>query len=213
MNWQSWLGQQTPHTAIQRGGPTIWPKGAPGLIGDSLGPILHLHDDASEIFYFISGQCRMEVGDREEIFGPGDFVLVPPLVPHNIWNAGDDDLVLFWLVAPNFVDNRWRTDGFPPGAMDGQVFRGHVNGSASLPGDENISSAVHSLPAGRQAQARTDEAQEVLLYVLEGAGSVSIDGRQSAVQGHSILYVPSQTDYTIGAEKPLRYLEFRTPAS
>lgn len=68
---------------------------ARGLIGDTLGPIMHAHHQASEIFYFISGRCRLEVGNGEELFEPGDFVLVPPLLSHNLWNAGNDDLLVF----------------------------------------------------------------------------------------------------------------------
>src|SRR5690242_17329669 len=126
MDWQQWIEQQLPYTEIKRGGATVWAVGASGLIGDSLGPILHIHDGASEIFYFVSGRCRMEVGDSEEIFEAGDFVLVPPLVPHNLWNGGDDDMLVFWLVAPNFINNKWRTDNFPPGAMSLQAIRTHV---------------------------------------------------------------------------------------
>lgn len=212
MDWQALIRQEIPRTRIQRGGLTAWPKGAAGLIGDSLGPVLHLHDDASEIFYFVSGRCRMEVGDQEETFEAGEFVLVPPLVPHNLWNGGDDDLVLLWLVAPNLVGNKWRTGEFPPGSVHGRVIRGRVDQDGELPGDGNIESGVHRLTDGVSRRATTGEMQEVVIYVLEGTGVLTLAGRESPIEGEKLLYVPAVSDYTMSAETSLRYLELRAPA-
>lgn len=213
MEWHSWIQQSTPHTSVQRGGPTVWPKDESGLIGDSLGPVMHLHDDASEVFYFLSGTCRMEIGNTEEIFGAGDFVLVPPLVPHNLWNGGEDDLVVFWLVAPNFVDNKWRTDTFPPGGMDGRVERGRISGTDLLPSDHNISTTRHSLGEGVVFADRTGSAQEVILYVLEGSGELQRNGTVSPLRRDSISYIPRDRSYRLTAAEGLSYVAFRTPAS
>src|SRR5207244_9846797 len=54
VDWQTWRQQRMPATEILRGGAAVWPKGAPGLFGDALGPVMHLHDDASEIFYLLA---------------------------------------------------------------------------------------------------------------------------------------------------------------
>jgi mannose-6-phosphate isomerase-like protein (cupin superfamily) len=213
MEWHSWIQQVTPHTTVQRGGPTVWPKGASGLIGDSLGPLMHIHDDASEVFYFLSGTCRMETGNTEELFGAGDFVLVPPLVPHNLWNGGDDDLVVFWLVAPNFVDNKWRTDNFPPGAMDGRVERGRIPGTDPLPADHNIGTTRHAVDAHATESGETGPKQEMILYVLEGRGELKLDGAVSPLHRDSISYIPRDRLFKVSAAERLSYLAFRTPAS
>src|SRR5258708_39996391 len=78
MDWHAWMDQHIPATVIQRGGATAWPKGGQGLVGDSLGPIMHLHDGASEIFYFLAGRCRLQIGISQDFFGPGLLVLLPP---------------------------------------------------------------------------------------------------------------------------------------
>lgn len=196
MNWQPWIEQRIPVTPIQRGGATVWPKDANGLIGDSLGPILHLHDDASEIFYFISGRCRLEIGNSEEFFGPGDFVLVPPEVPHNLWNAGDEDLLIFWLVAPNFVNNKWRTDNFPPGVMNLRAVRSQINPGIELPSDDKIRSRLITVAETGLVRRTTDQ-QEAVIYLVEGEAEVGVGKLSGRLSGHDFVHVPVATTYSV----------------
>lgn len=214
MDWQPWIAQHLPLTEIKRGGATVWPRGGRGLIGDSLGPIMHIHDGASEIFYFISGRCRLEIGDSQELFGPGDFVLVPPQVPHNLWNAGDEDLLVFWLVAPNFVNNKWRTDNFPPGAMMGRARRGKVTDAHELPSDENIQSRVLTLGQGQGFTGQTAEQQEAVIYVLNAAAQVTVGKLGGLLRAHDFVNVPVGTAYSIGAAaESASILLFEMPSS
>jgi uncharacterized RmlC-like cupin family protein len=61
----------------------------------------HHHGDLESVIYVVSGQARMRWGERLEYVaeaGPGDFIYVPPFVPHQEINAGEDselDCVLF----------------------------------------------------------------------------------------------------------------------
>jgi uncharacterized RmlC-like cupin family protein len=46
------------------------------------------------VIYVVSGRARMRWGDRLEFLaeaGPGDFIYVPPFVPHQEINASDDE--------------------------------------------------------------------------------------------------------------------------
>ncbi len=204
MDWHSWIKQQIPRTAIQRGGATVWPKGAHGLIGDTLGPIMHAHHQASEIFYFVSGRCRLEVGNGEELFEPGDFVLVPPLLPHNLWNAGNDDLLVFWLVAPNLIHDKWHTEGFTPAEMSLKVMRSHVAAGAVLPSDANIRSTLVTL-SGKTEQSgarnslagQTRPEQEVVLYIVEGQANVRVGKLRGTLDAHDFIHVPVETAYSV----------------
>ncbi len=217
MDWYSWIDQHIPFTTIQRGGATVWPKGENGLIGDSLGPIMHLHDDASEIFYFISGRCRLEIGNSEEFFSPGDFVLVPPEVPHNLWNAGDEDLLVFWLVAPNFVNNKWRTDNFPPGAMDLRAIRSRVEPGVELPSDDKIRSQLLTLIPSAQGgaggwAARTAEQQEAIVYLIEGQAEVKVGKLGGTLAAYDFVHVPVATAYSVApVGGPASVLLFEMP--
>jgi quercetin dioxygenase-like cupin family protein len=190
----------------------VWPRGDDGLIGDSLGPVMHLHNRASEIFYFVSGQCRLEVGNSEEFFGPGDFVLVPPEVPHNLWNAGDDDLIVFWLVAPNFATNKWHTDHFPSGAMDRRVIRSQVAPGVDLPSDANIRSRLLMIEAGAKRSGHTAQRQEAILYIVNGQAGVQVGKLGGTLVAHDFVHVPAGTAYIVMADDgPVSFLLFEMP--
>jgi mannose-6-phosphate isomerase-like protein (cupin superfamily) len=197
MDWQEWINQSLPRTENMRGGATVWPKGGQGLIGDSLGPVMHLHNHASEIFYFVSGRCRMEVGDTEEFFGPGDFILVPPEVPHNLWNAADEDLLVFWIVAPHFVENKWDTEGFPPGAMSRSLITGRVKPGLALPSDANIYSRLVTLLDGESLEAATQSGQEAVLYIVRGQADVRVGKLSGVLDANDFVHVPVGSSYAL----------------
>jgi len=53
----------------------------------------HHHGPVESVIYVVSGRARMRWGDRLEFVaeaGPGDFIFVPPFVPHQEINASDD---------------------------------------------------------------------------------------------------------------------------
>ena len=54
----------------------------------------HHHGALESVIYVIRGRARMRWGDRLEFVaeaGPGDFIYVPPYVPHQEINANDDE--------------------------------------------------------------------------------------------------------------------------
>jgi uncharacterized RmlC-like cupin family protein len=62
---------------------TIHPKAKTGA---------HHHGPVESVIYVVSGKARMRWGDRLEFVaeaGPGDFIYVPPYVPHQEINASD----------------------------------------------------------------------------------------------------------------------------
>ena len=53
----------------------------------------HHHGPVESVIYVVRGKARMRWGDRLEYTaeaGPGDFIWVPPFVPHQEINANDD---------------------------------------------------------------------------------------------------------------------------
>lgn len=61
----------------------------------------HHHGSLESIIYVISGRARMRWGKQLEFFaeaGPGDFIFVPPLVPHQEINAQPDEPLLCVVV-------------------------------------------------------------------------------------------------------------------
>jgi uncharacterized RmlC-like cupin family protein len=56
----------------------------------------HHHGELESVIYVVSGRARMRWGERLEYFadaGPGDFIYVPPFVPHQEINASRDELL------------------------------------------------------------------------------------------------------------------------
>ena len=54
----------------------------------------HHHGELESIIYVIKGRARMRWGEKLENVaeaGPGDFIYVPPFVPHQEINAGEND--------------------------------------------------------------------------------------------------------------------------
>src|SRR5437660_4347514 len=78
-------------TAARAGAEKLWagtvvihPKAKTGA---------HHHGPVESVIYVVSGRARMKWGDRLEFTaeaGPGDFIYVPPFVPHQEINASDD---------------------------------------------------------------------------------------------------------------------------
>src|SRR6516164_8156566 len=93
----------------------------------------HHHGALESVIYVVAGRARMRWGDRLEFVaeaGPGDFIYVPPFVPHQEINASDDqplscvlvrsgqEPVVVNLDLPNVESNpeevRWVDDIHPP---------------------------------------------------------------------------------------------------
>jgi uncharacterized RmlC-like cupin family protein len=54
----------------------------------------HHHGPVESVIYVVSGKARMRWGERLELVaeaGPGDFIFVPPYVPHQEINASPDE--------------------------------------------------------------------------------------------------------------------------
>ena len=54
----------------------------------------HHHGELESVIYVVSGRARMRWGERLEFVaeaGPGDFIYVPPFVPHQEINASEDE--------------------------------------------------------------------------------------------------------------------------
>jgi uncharacterized RmlC-like cupin family protein len=90
---------QTPgmhrEAAISRasaGAEKIWAGTVTIHPGAQTGP--HHHGPLESVIYVLRGRARMRWGDRLEFAseaGPGDFIYVPPHVPHQEINASQDE--------------------------------------------------------------------------------------------------------------------------
>ena len=61
----------------------------------------HHHGELESVIYVVTGRARMRWGERLEFVaeaGPGDFIYVPPFVPHQEINASPDEALSCVLV-------------------------------------------------------------------------------------------------------------------
>ena len=100
---------------------------------------VHHHGALESVIYVLKGRARMRWGERLEFVaeaGPGDFIFVPPYVPHQEINASDDETLECVLVRSDneavvvninvepvekpeqvlWIDPIHKHGGMPPGA-------------------------------------------------------------------------------------------------
>ena len=73
-------------------GMTIFP---PGSRSNS-----HSHDVTQEVWYVVSGEGEIVVGDETARLKPDMVVVAPPGLPHHLTNTGDEDLKVLWIFVP-----------------------------------------------------------------------------------------------------------------
>jgi mannose-6-phosphate isomerase-like protein (cupin superfamily) len=64
----------------------------------------HYHAGNENAYFILSGVGLIGVGDAEYTVEHGDFIFIPPGVPHFVHNAGGDPLRLIEIYAPATVD-------------------------------------------------------------------------------------------------------------
>jgi mannose-6-phosphate isomerase-like protein (cupin superfamily) len=65
----------------------------------------HYHPRTEELYYFVSGAGTMRLGEEEAEVVQGDCVVIPPGIPHKLWNRGELPLVLLCCCAPPYSDD------------------------------------------------------------------------------------------------------------
>jgi uncharacterized RmlC-like cupin family protein len=104
LNVPSWpdiqLGAAITHASA--GARKIWAGAVNFPPKAQTGP--HHHGELESVIYVVSGRACMRWGERLEYVadaGPGDFIYVPPYVPHQEMNASPDEPLVCVLVRNN----------------------------------------------------------------------------------------------------------------
>src|SRR5687767_15666216 len=77
----------------------------------------HHHGELESVIYVVRGRARMRWGERLEYVaeaGPGDFIFVPPFVPHQEINASRDEPLECVLVRSDNEAVVVNLDGIDP---------------------------------------------------------------------------------------------------
>src|ERR1700741_57238 len=54
----------------------------------------HFHPETEELYYFVAGEGRMRLEEKEAAVTTGDCVVIPPGTPHKLFNDGPAPLLL-----------------------------------------------------------------------------------------------------------------------
>jgi mannose-6-phosphate isomerase-like protein (cupin superfamily) len=60
----------------------------------------HVHREQEELYLVLEGRLRVEAGGETFEIGPREALVVPAGVPHQLWNAGEDDVTYIAAAAP-----------------------------------------------------------------------------------------------------------------
>lgn len=105
------LAPQTAQTGVWndylRGGYAVWQPGQECEV--------HSHQDAAEVFIFLSGACEFTAEGETQVVTGGSTVYVGPGEKHKLKAVGDRPLEMFLAVMPNHQPTHtfYRTDGTP----------------------------------------------------------------------------------------------------
>jgi quercetin dioxygenase-like cupin family protein len=95
----SMRGSQTTYKAEGErpsGGPTVLEfVAAPGFNTGE-----HVHRRIEEIFYVVEGEFHVRAGDQMVRANPGDFILIPPGVPHGYANPSGNPAKMLVTISP-----------------------------------------------------------------------------------------------------------------
>ncbi|MBN2306289.1 MAG: cupin domain-containing protein [Anaerolineae bacterium] len=70
------------------------------VIPPGKGSLKHYHPVAEESYYIRSGTARLDIDGDTIMLGPGDSVAILPNKIHQIFNAGETDMVLLAVCVP-----------------------------------------------------------------------------------------------------------------
>lgn len=192
----AWAAQTTWWSERYRSRPLLWPAGRNWFSNDPLRPTPHTHPNASEVFFVCSGLFQLTVGRDDLLMRGGDYVLVPPDTYHSPLNAGDTDLCVLVVVAPNWRHERLKPQNFLDSdfAGRGTVVSTHLPGP--LPSDDRISADVVEVPPGDTVQFHLPQADH-LLYVCGGAVSIVVEHLTGALSVHQYVHASAGARHSI----------------
>ncbi|MER0238118.1 cupin domain-containing protein [Fulvimarina sp. MAC8] len=86
---------------------------------------VHHHGELESVIYVVSGKARMRWGEKLEYVaeaGPGDFIFVPPFVPHQEINAAPDQTLECVLMRSDNEAVVVNIDGIEPVEKPEEVY-------------------------------------------------------------------------------------------
>lgn len=71
----------------------------------------HVHANEDQVIIVLERQLGARVGEREWTSGPGSVVHRPKGVPHTVWNAGREPVVMLEITSPGAFESYFAEQG------------------------------------------------------------------------------------------------------
>lgn len=190
----------------------MWRLGDPGLLGEPLGPVRHIHDQAAEYYYMFRGSARIEVNGEERIIHENELAYIPPDLPHNFWLDPDSavDAYLFVVVAPNFAERKWRTDEHNHVHVDTEdrVRVATVFAGQDLPAGGVLTANELNLDRSQDPLVVTSAHREIVYLVVSGKLNVSMhDVLEEAASRGGYIHVREGVEHRLSTPTNARVLQ------
>jgi mannose-6-phosphate isomerase-like protein (cupin superfamily) len=70
------------------------------------GEIEHFHQRARQLFFVLTGELQIQLGEKRLLLSPNDSLEIPPGEPHRVRNAGTVDATFLVVSAPTTRGDR-----------------------------------------------------------------------------------------------------------
>jgi mannose-6-phosphate isomerase-like protein (cupin superfamily) len=89
-------------------------------------PSLHIHTHEYESFYVVEGVLTVEVGDQRLELKGGDYVVLPPGVPHRFANLSDAPVRVIGAMAPTNIEKMFAEEEAFFASLDGPPYEADI---------------------------------------------------------------------------------------
>jgi quercetin dioxygenase-like cupin family protein len=176
--------------------------------------------DRAELWYFLG---PAKVGKRD--VAAGDMMLVPQKAARDVQASGSD-LHAAIVAVPGGREGAARAGALPTPAATGKLGEPKVLlakdaktfGPATIYLDDSIvkgtplAASILKLPAGAKVAEHVHAKETELLYILEGAGTMTVAGTDVPVTATSVIQIPPNTKHAFVATAAVSAFQVYTPA-
>jgi mannose-6-phosphate isomerase-like protein (cupin superfamily) len=180
--------------------------------GGSVGE--HVHTRTEEIYYILRGEAVMTMNDVETPVRAGDLVTTPIGAAHAIANRSDEDMHFFVVeVFPNDAPPADPAQVTVPSLVTGPADRRRavVDLRPHFSGDWRTFSLIE-IPDGGTASREAPPENAQVLYVVDGAAELEVDGRPYAAEPGHCFAVQPRMEWTARARGALTLISTEVAA-
>ena len=89
-------------------------------------PPLHIHAKEYESFYVVEGELTVEVGDERLELTDGDYIVLPPGIPHRFGNLSDAPVRVIGAMAPTGIEKMFVEEERYFASLDGPPYAADI---------------------------------------------------------------------------------------